>query len=128
MPQPQNMLLLLSSWHNNLTMMNWFWRHFWPTHANCHASIDKGTTCPIGQCVSIGTGWPKWLPKVNHTSSNARPLGATSLSCTKYKIISLIIFIILGRGSILLLKYIRSSLPAILEAVAAVLGSWCSAS
>jgi hypothetical protein len=40
-PQPQNMLLLLSPWHNNLTMTSWFWRHFWPTHANCHASVDR---------------------------------------------------------------------------------------
>jgi hypothetical protein len=44
------------------------------------------------------------------------------------KIISLIIFVILERGSILLLKYIRSGLPAILEAVIAVLGLWRSAS
>ncbi len=38
------------------------------------------------------------------------------------------IFVILECGSILLSKYIRSSSPAILEAVIAVLGSWCSAS
>jgi hypothetical protein len=41
MPQPQNMLLLLSPWHNNLTMMSRFWQHFWPTHADCHASVDR---------------------------------------------------------------------------------------
>jgi hypothetical protein len=35
------MLLLLSPWHNNLNMTSWFWRHFWQTHANCHASIDR---------------------------------------------------------------------------------------
>jgi hypothetical protein len=40
-PQPQNMLLLLSPWHNNLTMKSWFWWHFWPTHANCHASVNR---------------------------------------------------------------------------------------
>jgi hypothetical protein len=34
------MLLLLSPWHNNLTITSLFWRHFRPTHANCHASID----------------------------------------------------------------------------------------
>jgi hypothetical protein len=36
-----NMLLPLSSWHNNLTMTSRFWRHFWQTHANCHASVDR---------------------------------------------------------------------------------------
>jgi hypothetical protein len=41
MPQPQNMLLPLSPWHKNLTVMSQFWRHFWPTHANCHASANK---------------------------------------------------------------------------------------
>jgi hypothetical protein len=41
MPQPQNMLLPLSPWHNNLIMMSQFWHHFWPTHANCHASADR---------------------------------------------------------------------------------------
>ncbi len=40
-PQPQNMLLPLSPWHKNLTMMSRFWRHFWPTHANCYASADR---------------------------------------------------------------------------------------
>jgi hypothetical protein len=40
-PQPQNMLLPLSPWHKYLTMMSWFWRHFRPTHANCHASADR---------------------------------------------------------------------------------------
>ncbi len=40
-PQPQNMLLPLSPWHKNLTMMSWFRQHFWPTHANCHASLDR---------------------------------------------------------------------------------------
>jgi hypothetical protein len=40
-PQPQNMLLPLSPWHKNLTMMSWFWRHFRPTHANCHASANR---------------------------------------------------------------------------------------
>jgi hypothetical protein len=38
------------------------------------------------------------------------------------------ILIILTCGSILLLNYIRPGLPAVLEAVIAVLGSWCSAS
>jgi hypothetical protein len=42
-------------------------------------------TCPIGQCMAIGTGWSKWPPKDIHMSSNARPLGAASLSYTKYK-------------------------------------------
>ncbi len=41
MPQPQNMPLVLSRRHNNLTMTSWFWQHFWPTHANCHASVDR---------------------------------------------------------------------------------------
>ncbi len=41
MPQPQNMLLPLSPWHKNLTMMSQFWRHFRPTHANCHASANR---------------------------------------------------------------------------------------
>jgi hypothetical protein len=41
MPQPQNMLLPFSPWHNNLTMTSRFWWHFWPTHANCHASVDR---------------------------------------------------------------------------------------
>jgi hypothetical protein len=41
MPQPQNMLLLLSPWHNNVTMTSWFWQHFWQTHANCHTSFDR---------------------------------------------------------------------------------------
>ncbi len=41
MPQPQNMLLLLSPWHKNLTMMSWFWQHFRSTHANCHASANR---------------------------------------------------------------------------------------
>ncbi len=41
MPQPQNMLLPLSPWHNNLTVTSRFWRHLWPTHANCRASIDR---------------------------------------------------------------------------------------
>ena len=41
MPQPQNMLLPLSPWHNNLTMTSQFWWHFQPTHANCHASVDR---------------------------------------------------------------------------------------
>jgi hypothetical protein len=41
MPQPQNMLLPLSPWHNNLTMTSQFWWLFWPTHANCHASVDR---------------------------------------------------------------------------------------
>jgi hypothetical protein len=40
-PQPQNMLLPLSPWHNNLTLTSWFWWNFWPIHANCHASIDR---------------------------------------------------------------------------------------
>jgi hypothetical protein len=40
-PQPQNMLLPLSPWHNNLTMMSQFWWNFWPTHANFHTSIDR---------------------------------------------------------------------------------------
>ncbi len=31
----------LSPWHKNLTMMSRFWRHFWPTHANCHASVNR---------------------------------------------------------------------------------------
>jgi hypothetical protein len=35
------MLLPLSSWHKNLTMMSQFWRHFWPTHANCHAFANR---------------------------------------------------------------------------------------
>jgi hypothetical protein len=37
----QNMLLPLSPWHKNLTMMSRFWRHFRPTHANCHSSADR---------------------------------------------------------------------------------------
>ncbi len=41
MPQPQNMLLPLSPWHNNLTMASRFRWHFLPTHANCHASVDR---------------------------------------------------------------------------------------
>jgi hypothetical protein len=41
MPQPQNMMLMLSQWHNNLTMMSRFWWHFWATNANCHASVDR---------------------------------------------------------------------------------------
>ncbi len=40
-PQQQNMLLPLSPWHKNLTMMSRFWRHFWPTQADCHASADR---------------------------------------------------------------------------------------
>jgi hypothetical protein len=35
------MLLPLSPWHKNLTMMSQFWRHFRPTHAYCHASADS---------------------------------------------------------------------------------------
>ncbi len=41
MSQPQNMLLPLSPWHKNLTMTSRFWRRFWPTHANCHASANR---------------------------------------------------------------------------------------
>jgi hypothetical protein len=44
------------------------------------------------------------------------------------KYISLIILIILEQASILLLNYVRSGSPAILEAVISVLGSWRSAS
>jgi hypothetical protein len=40
-PQPQNMLLPLSPWPKNLTMMSRFWRHFRPTHADCHASANR---------------------------------------------------------------------------------------
>ncbi len=40
-PQPQNMLLPLSPWHKNLTKMSQFWWHFWPTHAHCHAFVDR---------------------------------------------------------------------------------------
>ena len=40
-PQPQNMLLPLSPWHNNLTMTSRFWGHFLPTYANCHPSVDR---------------------------------------------------------------------------------------
>ena len=40
-PQPQNMLLPLSPWHKNLTMMSQSWRHFRPTHADCHASAYR---------------------------------------------------------------------------------------
>ncbi len=45
-PQPQNMLLPLSPWLKNLTMMSRFWRHFWPTHANYHASVDRARPAP----------------------------------------------------------------------------------
>jgi hypothetical protein len=41
MPQPQNMLLPLSPWHNNLTITSQFLWHFLPTHANCHISVDR---------------------------------------------------------------------------------------
>jgi hypothetical protein len=40
-PQPQNMLLLLSPWHNELAMTSWVWWPFLPTHANCHTSINR---------------------------------------------------------------------------------------
>jgi hypothetical protein len=35
--------------------------------------------------MAIGTGWSKWPLKDIRMSSNARLLGAASLSCTKYK-------------------------------------------
>jgi hypothetical protein len=35
------MLLPLSPWHKNLTMMSQSWRHFRPTHADCHASAYR---------------------------------------------------------------------------------------
>ncbi len=55
-PQPQNMLLLLSPWHKNLTMMSWFWRHFWPTHANCNASVERARPA-----LSANAWWLAWV-------------------------------------------------------------------
>jgi hypothetical protein len=51
------MLLPLSPWHNNLTTMSWFWQHFWPTHTNCHASIDRAKPALLAnawQLVQVG--------------------------------------------------------------------------
>jgi hypothetical protein len=127
-PQPQNMLLLLSPWHNNLTTASWFWWHFWPTHANCHASVDRARPT-----LSANAWRLAWVGQNGHQKTFARAAMQSRwvppLSLAQnIKNISLIILVILVGGSILLLKYIRSSLPAILEAIIAVLGSWRSAS
>jgi hypothetical protein len=128
MPQPQNMLLPLSPWHNNLTMMNRFWRHFWPTHANCHASVDRtrpALLANVWQLAQVGqNGHQKTFAQAAMQGCWVPPLSLVD----NIKNISLIILIILTRGSILLLNYIRSGSPAILEAVIAILGSWHSAS
>jgi hypothetical protein len=83
-PQPQNILLPLSPWHNNLTMTRQVGGIFgqpmtiaahllighdlpyWPIHGNWHVLVEMAA-------------------KDIHMSSNAKPLGAASLSCTKYK-------------------------------------------
>jgi hypothetical protein len=127
-PQPQNMLLPLSLWHNNLTMTSWFWRHFWPTHADCHASVDRARPAQSANAWRLAqvsqNGHQKTFAQAAMRGCWVPPLSLVD----NIKIISLIMLIILTRGSILLLNYIRSGSPAILEAVIAVLGSWRSAS
>jgi hypothetical protein len=81
--------------------------------------------------VAIGMGWPKKAARSHGISSGMMLLGCwvPSLSLVdNIKFISFIILVILTRGSIILLNYIRSGSPVILEAVIIVLGSWRSAS
>jgi hypothetical protein len=54
MPQPQNMLLPLSPWHNNLAMTSRFWRHFWQTHADCHPSVDRARPALLANVWQLG--------------------------------------------------------------------------
>ncbi len=39
--QPQNTPLPLRPWHKNLALASWVWWPFWPTHANCYASVNR---------------------------------------------------------------------------------------
>jgi hypothetical protein len=120
-PQPQNMLLPLTPWHNNLTMTSWFWWHFWPTH---DASIDRAQpalSANAWQLARVGrNGRQKTFTQAAMQGRWAPPLSFVQ-NINNY-------FINFVRGSILLIKYIRSGLPSILEAVITVLGSWRSAS
>jgi hypothetical protein len=115
MQQLQNMLLQLSPWHINLTMTSWFWRHFWPAHANCHASVDRAR--PALSTNAWGLAWVG-QNGCQKTFKRAAMQGRweTPLSLVQnIKNISLIILVILALSSILLLKYIMSGLPAILR-------------
>jgi hypothetical protein len=101
-PQPQNMLLPLSPWHNNLTMTSWFWRHFWPTHANCHTSVDRAQPALLAnawQLARVGqNGHQKTFVQAAMQGLWALPLSLVQ----NIKIIALIIFVILESGSIYL--------------------------
>jgi hypothetical protein len=81
-------------------------------------------TCPINQCVTIGTGWPKWPQKDIRNEQQCKTARRHPLSFVdntkNYFINSLVI---LALGLILLLKYIRSGTRAVLDAVIAILGS-----
>ncbi len=58
---------------------------FRPTHANCHASANRARPALLANAWRLAWVGQNGRQKDICTSSNARPLGAASLSCTKYK-------------------------------------------
>jgi hypothetical protein len=130
MPQHQNMLLPLSPWHNNLTMTSQFWQHFWPTHANCHdASADRAQPALLANAwrlSRVGLNCrQKTFAQAAMQGRWAPPLSLVQ-NITNYCINNIRYF--RRRFYIIIKIYIRSGLPAILEANITVLGSWRSAS
>ncbi len=119
--QPQNTPLPLSPRHNKLTMTSRFWRPFWPTHANCHTSVNRAQpalSVDAWQLARVGQNvCRKALPGAAMPDRRAPP----PFFWRYYKNISLKILIILTCSLTILLIYIRSGLPAIFEAFATVL-------
>jgi hypothetical protein len=98
------MLLPLSPWHNNLTMTSWFWQHFWPTYAKRHASV-KGHNLLYWLMHGDWHGLVKMASKKTFARAAMQGRWAPPLSLVQnIKNMSLIILVILARGSILLLK------------------------
>jgi hypothetical protein len=99
-----NMLLPLSTWHNNLTMTSWFWQYFWQTHANCHASVYRAQSALLAnpwRLAWVGqNGRQKTFAQAAMQGCWVPPLSLVD----NIKFISLIMLIILTSGSIILLK------------------------
>jgi hypothetical protein len=122
------MLLPLSPWHNNLTMTSWFWWNFWPTHANCHTSIDRAWPALLvnaWQLAQVGqNGRQKtfaqagmrgcWVPPLSLLDNiNIYFINKTHYFNTQFYII---------------IKLYQVRLACYFGGVIAVLGSWRSAS
>jgi hypothetical protein len=65
--------------------------------------------------MAIGMGWSKWPPKDIRTSSNARPLGTASLSCTLVVLLSVVLVVVLLSLSSFALSSMLLSLFAMLK-------------